>query len=218
MTREAFGSRLREERTRVGLDQRELAAVAGVGRNSQIAYEGGRTAPDADYLLAVQGRGIDIPYLFTGHRGGELTQSVMPAEADEGMVEVVEVDLAYGLGGSFAQDDPDLQKHRFPQAWIETITRAPPSMLFFARGRGDSMTPTISDGDLVLIDRSQRTVREQDGLWALTLGEIAQIKRVRIHANRVELLSDNERVPPYDAVQDEINVVGRVIFIGRRVG
>lgn len=133
------------------------------------------------------------------------------------MVEIEEVNLAYGLGGSFLDDQVEKHVHRFPQAWLEKITRTPPSLLFFASGRGDSMTPTISDGDMVLIDRSQRAVREQDAMWALTVGEIAMIKRVRVHGNRIELLSDNDRVPPYDAVQEELNVVGRVIFVGRRI-
>lgn len=79
------------------------------------------------------------------------------------------------------------------------------------------MQPTIQDGDMVLIDRSQRTIREQDAIWALTIGDFAMIKRVRAGGERVRILSDNERVPPDDVFHEEINVVGRVIFIGRRL-
>lgn len=68
MTLSALGLRLREERQRVGLDQRAMAAVGGVSRNSQLAYEAGRTAPSSDYLFAVQREGVDVPFLFTGTR------------------------------------------------------------------------------------------------------------------------------------------------------
>ncbi|KAI1692042.1 peptidase s24-like domain-containing protein [Ditylenchus destructor] len=84
----------------------------------------------------------------------------------------------------------------FPRTWLESITSTPPALLTFARGRGDSMQPTLQDGDIVLIDRSVRTIREQDAIWALTLGDIAMIKRVRIKNDRVSLLSDNDRIPP----------------------
>lgn len=215
MTLEALGRRLKDERVRIGLDQRAMAEALGISRNSQQAYEAGRTAAPADYLIAAQERGVDIVYVLTGDRRGDMP---MTASSDEeGVVEIVEIDLAYGLGGSFSDGEIGQLIHKFPQSWLEKITRASPAGLFFARGRGDSMTPTISDGDMVLIDRSQRAVREQDALWALTVGEIAMIKRVRVHGSRVELLSDNDRVPAYDAVQDELNIVGRVIFIGRQV-
>jgi phage repressor protein C with HTH and peptisase S24 domain len=70
---------------------------------------------------------------------------------------------------------------------------------------------------MVLIDRAQRTVREQDAIWALTVGDIAMIKRVRVRGETVHILSDNDRVPPDLAHFEEVNVVGRVIFIGRKV-
>jgi len=210
----ALGERLRKERLRVGMDQRSMAEALGISRNSQQAYEAGRTPPPSDYLIAAHAKGVDIVFVLTGKHG-----DVVSAEetSDAETVEIEEIDLAYGLGGSFADGEVERQTHRFPQAWLRTITRTSPALLFFARGRGDSMTPTISDGDMVLIDRSQRSVREQDAMWALTVGQIAMIKRVRVHGSRVELLSDNERIPPYDAVQEELNIVGRVIFVGRRV-
>lgn len=79
------------------------------------------------------------------------------------------------------------------------------------------MQPTLQDGDIVLIDHSMRTVREQDAIWALTVGDVAMIKRLRVRGEMVRLLSDNDRVPTDDVFHEEINVVGRVVFIGRRI-
>lgn len=133
------------------------------------------------------------------------------------LVSVAEIDLAYGLGGTYSDLPIDSQVLHFPRTWLESITRTPPVYLTFARGRGDSMQPTLQDGDIVLIDRSVRTIREQDAIWALTLGDIAMIKRVRIKGERVSLLSDNDRIPPDEVHHEELNVVGRVVFIGRRI-
>lgn len=74
MTR--LGTRLRDERLRIGLSQDEFAAVGGIARRSQTAYESDERAPDADYLLAVRKIGVDVHYVLTGERFGDHAQKV----------------------------------------------------------------------------------------------------------------------------------------------
>jgi len=62
------GDRLREERTRIGLSQEELAAVGGLRKQAQLNYESGTRSPDASYLLALESAGVDIVYVLTGRR------------------------------------------------------------------------------------------------------------------------------------------------------
>ena len=134
------------------------------------------------------------------------------------LVSVSQVDLQYGMGGTFTDLPVEQEVLHFPRVWLESITRTPPASLTFARGRGDSMVPTLHDGDMILIDHSQRTVREQDAIWAITVGDVGMIRRVRVKTTgSVTILSDNPSVPPDEADVEEINVVGRVVFIGRKV-
>ena len=63
-----FSDRLREERVETGMSQTEFAAVAGVGKQSQINYESGKRHPDASYLSAIAGIGVDVLYILTGRR------------------------------------------------------------------------------------------------------------------------------------------------------
>jgi len=65
---EALGMRLRSERLKIGLDQRDFGEVAGVSKNSQSAYEQGKTPPTVEYLLRLEMRGVDIAYVLTGKR------------------------------------------------------------------------------------------------------------------------------------------------------
>ena len=60
-----IGLRLKQERLRVGLSQRELAHVGGVGDNAQRMYEKGRRLPRADYLSKILTTGIDVLYVLT---------------------------------------------------------------------------------------------------------------------------------------------------------
>ncbi len=132
------------------------------------------------------------------------------------LVEISQIDFAYGMGATFADGHVDVDVMHFPRPWIEAITSSPPALLTWASGRGDSMAPTIHDGDLVLLDRSQRRVVEQDALWAYTVGNFGAIKRLRMKGSRVVILSDNPSVPPDEELAEEVNIVARVIFIGRR--
>ncbi|MGE1153310.1 helix-turn-helix domain-containing protein [Pseudomonas sp. ICMP 460] len=61
-----IGSRLRQERERLGMSQKNFGEVGGVEANAQGKYESGGRAPKADYLSRVAERGVDVLYVLTG--------------------------------------------------------------------------------------------------------------------------------------------------------
>ena len=48
-----IGSRLRQERERLGLSQKVFGEIGGVEANAQGKYESGGRVPKADYLQAI---------------------------------------------------------------------------------------------------------------------------------------------------------------------
>lgn len=58
--KEGLGSRLREARTNLGINQQQLADLGQVSRATQISYEADLTAPNTAYLRAIQPSGIDL--------------------------------------------------------------------------------------------------------------------------------------------------------------
>ncbi|KAA6177269.1 helix-turn-helix domain-containing protein [Pseudomonas veronii] len=62
----AIGLRLRQERERLGLSQKNFGEIGGVEANAQGKYENGGRAPKADYLSRVAAKGVDILYVLTG--------------------------------------------------------------------------------------------------------------------------------------------------------
>ena len=60
-----IGTRLRQERRRLGLSQREMGQIGGVAANAQGKYESGDRLPKADYLAALAGAGVDVLYVLT---------------------------------------------------------------------------------------------------------------------------------------------------------
>ena len=63
-----FFERLREERKRLGLNQTDFSAFAGVSTETQSNYERGSRKPDSEYLEAIAAHGVDVGYLLTGVR------------------------------------------------------------------------------------------------------------------------------------------------------
>lgn len=61
-----IGKRIAEERKRLGFTQAQFAKLTGVSFSSQRRYEDGRSAPDTDYLDALDRIGVDYFYVLTG--------------------------------------------------------------------------------------------------------------------------------------------------------
>lgn len=77
-----IGARLRQERKRLGLSQRELGLLGGVAANAQGKYESGDRAPKADYLAALARAGVDVLYVLTNRRVSALQLDSAFAKVD----------------------------------------------------------------------------------------------------------------------------------------
>ena len=93
-------------------------------------------------------------------------------------------------------------------AWVR------PDSLICIRAVGDSMEPTVHDGDLIALDHSKVEPIDRQ-MFVVSLGDDGLVvKRLRLRGERVwELVSDNET---YDsrAVSEDDRVIGRVVWSG----
>ncbi|MFY9350518.1 MAG: S24 family peptidase [Sphingobium sp.] len=144
---------------------------------------------------------------------------LVSASAGDGAIPVKQVDLGYAMGaGTEISDYPDELPVLFDPGFLRGLTLASPERLFVARGDGDSMFPTMINGDQVIIDTTQRRLNMQDRIWAVSLHGAGMIKRLRaIGPNRVRIISDNPAIPPEEVDAEDLFIAGRVIWIGRKV-
>ena len=77
--------------------------------------------------------------------------------------------------------------------------------------KGDSMSPTINDGDLAFVDTGC-THFEGEGVYVLVFNHALLIKRLSADfaTQRIQILSDNEHHKPALAREDELIICGRV--------
>lgn len=139
--------------------------------------------------------------------------------ADElGLVPLREIDLAYGMGATFLDVPITDNIQHFPAQWLRQYSNAPADKLFFARGAGDSMFPTLLDSDTLLIDTSVQTLTMSDQVWALAYCGLGMIKRLRPSKDGgLRLLSDNPNVPEEVAYDGEAHLIGRVAGVMRKM-
>lgn len=209
-----------------GLSQSRLGTLSGVGQSTIARLEAGETRNPRNLLDIARVLETTPEYLVgatddagTTAIGDErLAFRHAPAERDPDLVELEEINLRLGLGGTYLENHVDVQKRRFSRAWLRHFTDAAPEHLFWSIGDGDSMEPTIRSGEVILIDRSQQTPRMGDGIWAIAYGEIGMIKRLRpLPDGSVEIHSDNPLIPQARAVDGELHVIGRVVAVARRL-
>lgn len=86
--------------------------------------------------------------------------------------------------------------------------------------KGDSMEPTIRDGDILLVDTSIDRVRD-NALYVVVLGGLVLVKRVHVKRDgSLTLISDNSTFPPEDVPAnetDDLSIAGRVMWFGRSI-
>lgn len=211
-----------------GRPRKWLASKAGISESTLSDYIRDGIAKTDGALAIASALEIDLGWLLTGLQASYRPQGDLPAvhieprsspktNENPAFVQVDQIDLRYGLGASYADGHVEVAKRTFDRQWLQSITSAPPSKLAWATGDGDSMEPTIRSGEVVLIDTSADKRRFDDTIWAVTLGDVGMIKRLRSRGEVVELLSDNPLVPPQTASDGELHAVGRVIAVIRRL-
>jgi hypothetical protein len=107
----------------------------------------------------------------------------------------------------------------FDPRWLRRLgadTRA----LSIIAVEGDSMAPTLNDGDDIMVDGADTVARLRDGIYVLRMDDALMVKRVtRLPvAGRISVKSDNALYPSWpDLAADAVALVGRVVWAGRRV-
>nr|WP_184169282.1 LexA family transcriptional regulator [Sphingomonas kyeonggiensis] len=135
----------------------------------------------------------------------------------EGMVEVARLDVGASAGpGGLVDSEARRRPDQFSPALLRELgVRAEAASVI--RVKGDSMAPTLADGDRILVDRDRRRVEGRGGVFVIRLDGELMVKRLRVSVGGIEVVSDNpewdDRVVPARAVE----IVGRVAWLGRAV-
>lgn len=132
-----------------------------------------------------------------------------------GVVEVPRLDVGASAGrGRWVEGEARYAPGAFSPEQLRMlgVRVAAASMI---RVAGDSMEPTLRDGDEILVDGDVREVRGRGGVYVIRLDGLVMVKRLRLALGGVEVVSDNDAYPVRHCRREAVEVLGRVAWLGR---
>lgn len=228
--RSEVAEKLKALRERADLSYRDMADEAGMSTSSYSHYELRFKKPylPADkaeaFARALAKKGIPRSEVLAlaGPGSGSDTPSVLVEDGDgapDGAAMVPLYDVAASAGdGALVGSEDRIAHVAFNPDYLRTVINAVSTNLQVIKVQGESMEPTLRDGDLVMIDRTKCDLNF-DGLFVLRFGDSLQVKRVNRSPERghVEVISDNPAYGRRDWPVTELDPLGRVLWIGKRV-
>jgi len=204
-----------------------LAALSAlIGRNGtylqQFVRKGSpRKLEENDRRTLAEFFGVDEAELGAPARETVLTVGasqprVAPTRAPLDWADIPRLPLGASAGpGTLATDLAPVDRLRFSARWLRQ-QGLEPGMLSVIEVEGDSMEPTLRDGDEILVDRAQRPLRS--GLHVIRLDDVLLVKRLEPGpAGMLRVISDNPAYARMERPMADVSVLGRVVWKGGRI-
>lgn len=120
--------------------------------------------------------------------------------------------------GALADGEALAGKVGFDEQWLRKLGVEPRNVSLI-RVEGDSMQPALNDGDDIMVDKGAALKPLRDGIHVIRIDGVLMVKRLApAPGGRLSVLSDNPAYPSWpDRDPAEVQVVGRVVWVGRRL-
>ncbi|MCF6214669.1 MAG: hypothetical protein L3J58_00685 [Emcibacter sp.] len=133
-------------------------------------------------------------------------------------VNVYEIEAAAGAG-SIVDNNEISNKLAFKKSWIRSSSNATADDLAVITVSGDSMNPTLYDGDRILVDMTQTSIKN-DGIYVLRNDDMILVKRISLNpvTKLCTIKSDNSFYESWEGCKTtDLDILGRVIWMGRNI-
>lgn len=215
-----FAARI-EEAIKIAGGVAPLARAAGVSRGSIDNWRGGSVDPSLTNILAVsEAVGLSAEWLFSGSGpmlASEVRRSDSVARSATPIMEVPRYNAAASAGhGAFVKYAEKLDYIPFTADFMfKRLGRLKTDGLIIVDAAGDSMEPTIGDGDLIMIDTDKKQLTA--AIYAFTFEDSFYVKRLNNLPDAIKATSDNKEYDPFIIEREQMNrvdILGRVVWVG----
>lgn len=169
-------------------------------------------------LLVAKACGVQLEWLLTGEG---VMKSDFTANADiPDLTPIPRYDIAASAGGGAVIDAENVKDTiAFRSDWLRD-SGFDPKQLNVISVMGDSMEPSLYDGDIILVDKREDRPRS-GGVYVLNYDGNLLVKRLQPLLNGgFKIISDNPRYDPEivaDSQMERVRVIGRVVWKGGRM-
>lgn len=194
----------------------EFARAIGVAITSLNRWLIGEADPSRSNLIkTAKASGVSLEWLALGI--GD--QKEFPVEITESQqndnFELIDdfrnVRVSAGFG-AFNGDNQTPKKISIEKAWFHARHLKPKDCAMFLVN-GDSMYPTLKDGEEIIVDRSKREL-DEGKIFVINHQGAMWVKKVRFNFNGIDLISDNSTYNPISLTTEEANslmIIGQVV-------
>jgi len=220
------GERIKTARKAKGWTQTQLAEAIGLGAGNQSVISEMEAGKLKNWRLhrskIIRALGQPGSYFEpeeVEHIGN--TPDLPEAAISMQVVTVPEYDVRLSAGPGFLNEHESIRDvWQFSHRYLVDEMRLRAGQLAVVQVEGDSMEPTLRSGDRVLVDHSDRNPA-RPGVFAIWDSGATVVKRLeRVPASdppQITLLSDNPHHKEYTVPADLVNVIGRVVWVARRL-
>lgn len=225
-----------------GKNRKDIAAKSGVGYTTLDKYLRGDTLPGLKALVGLaRETGVSINWLATGEgprdsqpqiahvlerteseQGGAMLEIVDAQEMqDKALILLPRLDVEAAAGsGSFVEREDVFSYVAFDVAWLRARQITPQAARILT-ARGDSMEPTIRNGDFLIIDTAI-SVAVDSGVYVVVYNGLLLVKRLFLLRNNAILISSDNKIAARDEEVaanevDQLHIAGRVMWYGRGI-
>lgn len=196
-----LGEKIKKLRHLRGLTQKELAEIAGISELSIVLYEKGKRKPRVDVLSKIaKALDISLEYLLS-----EKEENI-----DKNSLKFVKrVPVIAKIPAGFPENIP--ADNIIEYVYLPDI----PQESFICIVKGDSMSPTLKDGDYIIFIPTKAVYNGDIVIVTNEWGEI-MVKRYREKNGEKFLVSDNPEYPTFKP-NSEYKIIGKVIGAWRKI-
>lgn len=201
---------IKQRRRDLHLSQEAVGKLLGVSQQHIQRYENGYPVPISkmDKLSQI----LHVEKTAFLPEGFSDSGTIVVELSDSVNIDMLDVSACCG-DGTENDLEPVVGAWRMPLADYNAISLASPENIKLIKAVGDSMTPTVSDGDYVFVDISNQSINS-DGVYVLRLPTGLSIKRIQNSlTGDVIVRSDNPAYEPLTAKLGEVKILGRVVRV-----
>jgi len=198
----------------------ELSKKSGCSDAVIRKWVRGESLPTLDRLVELsRAAQVSVEWLITGQ--GPMRREDATSTTNGDYVYVPRYDMTVPTGPETPVAGEHIREYRpFKAADLRRL--GPINNLTIIEVRGESMTPTLSPGDEVLLDTTDLAGALPDGIYAVLINDTLMIKRIQqLPGGRLIVSSDNPAYRSFEVTLGEaaerFGVVGRAVWCGKRL-
>jgi len=197
-----------------------LSRQLGMSYNMFLSF--GEECLEKEKNVHADGNVIMPTPMVSGHGKNKVKENNLLYNNDPDFIEVGLREATASMGGGSTETGRRVSQYlKFRSDWIATQTTSP-SKLSCIKAFGESMSPTITDDSVVLVDEGRQDFVSGKVYYIRHNGQMF-IKRLVGTTGSIKIVSDNDPENPATVIcgdgadADDFEIIGRVLWMGRKV-